>query len=296
MKYEPLVSVIITTYKRSEMIVRAINSVLNQSYKNIEVVVVDDNNPDTEYRKLTEEKLDIFKGNDKVKYIKHSKNMNGAAARNTGIKASDGEIICFLDDDDWYYNNKVELQVKFLIENKDYQAVYCGWKRENKNVIPKFEGDVSFELLNGDALIYTNTIMVWKYAAINCGGWDEEFKRNQEAVFLLRFFYAGYKIGVVDKVLVEFDVSDRSNALDAKGKHEQMDLYINKHEYIINKIKKNNAKKIILSYRYRGILLDYIKAKEVKNAFKLYIKMTKKMPIRYNKDLITYAINYKNIS
>lgn len=290
MTYKPLVSVIITTYKRAQMLKRAIDSVLNQSYKNIEVIVVDDNNPDTEYRRLTEDKISTYEGNEKVKYVKHSKNMNGAAARNTGIKESSGEIVCFLDDDDWYYEDKIELQVNYLINNKQFNAVYCGWKREGKEFTPQVEGDLSFELLNGEALIYTNSIMMWKAAAIKCGGWDEEFKRNQEAVFLLRFFNAGYKIGAVKKVLLEFDISDRSNQLSPIKNHEQMDLYLAKNQYIIEKIKIKNAKKIIYSYRYRGVLLYYIKKGEIINAIKLYFKMIVYIPIRFNNDLLKYFI------
>ena len=84
----PKVSVITPTYKRSGMLPRAIKSVLNQSYQNIEIIVVDDNNPDTEWRIATEERMQEFKDDPRVMYVKHEKNMNGSVARNTGIAAS----------------------------------------------------------------------------------------------------------------------------------------------------------------------------------------------------------------
>ena len=120
------VSTIITTYRRADMLKRAIDSVLNQTYSNIEVIVVDDNDEKSEDRKNTEEIMTSYANNPKVKYIKHKVNMNGAAARNTGIKNSTGEIVCFLDDDDWYLETKIEKQLEFLCKNKDYKAVYCG--------------------------------------------------------------------------------------------------------------------------------------------------------------------------
>ena len=95
------VSVIIPTFKRPGELGRAINSVLAQTYSNIEVVVVDDNNDGDEFRKETELFMKRFESNDRVKYIKHTKNQNGSAARNTGIANSDGEFIAFLDDDDF---------------------------------------------------------------------------------------------------------------------------------------------------------------------------------------------------
>ena len=97
---EELVSVIIPTYKRSEMLPRAVESALNQTYSNIEVVVVDDNDPESTWRKDTSERMLQFKNDNRVKYICHEKNSNGSVARNTGIKNSAGSIIAFLDDDD----------------------------------------------------------------------------------------------------------------------------------------------------------------------------------------------------
>lgn len=289
-KIEPLVSVIITTYKRNNMIGRAIDSVLKQTYKNIEIIVVDDNDPNTEYRKLTEDKMSQYTDNINFKYIKHEKNRNGAAARNTGIKESSGEIVCFLDDDDWFFEDKVEKQVEYLLNNSKFNGVYCGWDRAGKVVLPTKEGDLSYELLSGTNLIYTNTIMMWKKCAIDCKGWDERFKRNQEAVFLLRFFNNGYKIGVVSECLVGFDISDRSNVLAPKKNEEQFVFYLNQHKNLIDKLENESkgTRKKIYSYRYRGILLYYLKERDVLGAIKVYLKMVIRMPITFNKDIVKY--------
>ena len=107
----PLVSVIIPTYKRSDMLPRAINSVLKQTYENVQVVVVDDNDSNSEYRRCTEKQMSFYANDKRVKYIRHCKNSNGAVARNTGIKNADGEIITFLDDDDVYQTDKIKKQV-----------------------------------------------------------------------------------------------------------------------------------------------------------------------------------------
>ena len=177
----------------------------------------------------------------------------------------------------------------------EFNAVYCGWNRDNKIVNPKLEGDLSFELLSGKQLIYTNTIMMWKSIAIDIGGWDERFKRNQEAVFLLKYFECGNKIGVVSKELVQFDISDRSNALNSKGNEEQFNFYLAEHEKNIIKCENyiKDAKKIIYSYRYRGVLLAYLLDKNISGAIRIYIKMMKYIPIRFNKDLFIYI--YKKV-
>ena len=284
------VSTIITTYRIAYMLKRDIDSVLNQTYSNIEVIVVDDNDEKSEDRKNTEEIMTSYANNPKVKYIKHKVNMNGAAARNTGIKNSTGEIVCFLDDDDWYLETKIEKQLEFLCKNKDYKAVYCGWHRNGKIVIPKRKGNLGFELLSGDSLIYTNTIMMWKNIAEKIGGWDERFRRNQEAAFLLRYFKYGFSIGVIEECLVEFDTSDRRNQLDSEKNEEQFEFYLREHEDMIKKLAEfdKNARKKIYSKRYRGVLLYHLKSKNIINAFKVYIKMIKYIPIMFNKDIIVY--------
>lgn len=288
----PLVSVIITTYKRADMLERAIDSVLAQTYKEIEIIVVDDNNPNTDYRIATEKTLEKYKNLYNFTYVKHSKNLNGAAARNTGINKSNGSLVTFLDDDDIYYTKKIEQQVYYLIEHQEFDAVYCGWDRADKKVIPTKIGDLTFEILSGINLVYTNTIMIKKNVALSFQGWDERFKRNQEAAFLLRFFKNGHKIGVVSEVLVEFDISDRENASIAKKNEEDFTFFLNAHKNQIESCsnKKNNAKKIIYSYRYRGVLLAYLKSKKYNSAFKLYIKTIKVIPIRFNLDIIKYVL------
>ncbi len=292
----PMVSVIIPTYKRSDMLPRAISSVLNQTYSNIQVIVVDDNDPNTEYRKKTEILMNQYLSDERVKYIRHIKNSNGSVARNTGIKNSEGEIIAFLDDDDWYYKDKIEMQVLYLLEHQEYRAVYCGWNRDGKVVVPQAKGNLSYNILSGDHIIYTNAIMMWKKDAVACGGWDETFMRHQEAAFLLRYFKYGGIIGVVSKVLVEFDTSDRSNAAGNPYKNEEQTLhYLNSYKDIIEQCgrESKNADKRIWSHRYRGIFLNYLKFHDMVGAVKFYFRCCIKMPFRFLFDMFDYVLKRK---
>lgn len=100
----PLISVVIPTYNRNKILPISLESVMGQTYENFEVIVVDDNSRDN-----TEEVVERYKGH-RVKYIKHSHNRGGAAARNTGIDAAKGEYIAFLDSDDAWVPRKLELQ------------------------------------------------------------------------------------------------------------------------------------------------------------------------------------------
>lgn len=189
------VSVIIPTFKRPGELGRAINSVLAQTYSNIEVVVVDDNNDGDEFRKETELFMKRFESNDRVKYIKHTKNQNGSAARNTGIANSDGEFIAFLDDDDFYLSDRIEHDLDLLNESKEDIAGICsGYLKMYKKYIYKVgterrEDDSCYSLLSG-LVDYAagSTFLVKRSVVEKVGGFDTSFYKHQDWEFLIKIF------------------------------------------------------------------------------------------------------------
>lgn len=113
---KPLVSVVIPTCNRADLLRRAIDSVRNQTYKEIEIIVVDDASSDG-----TPEVVAHI-SDDRLRYLRHERNRGGAATRNTGIQAATGDYIAFLDDDDEWEPDKTEIQMAAL---KSYDAVLC---------------------------------------------------------------------------------------------------------------------------------------------------------------------------
>lgn len=199
-----LVSVIIPTFKRADTLHRAVESVLKQDYHNIEVIVVDDNNPDTKFRKETEKVMDRYINNSRVKYIKHECNKNGSAARNTGFKNSSGEYIMFLDDDDEFLQGKITAQVNCLEErDKEWGACYTRYiRKKNNKIIMKCaetrEGNLLVEELKRNLFVHAGSnLMVRREVFIQMGGFDESFQRNQDIEFLVRVLRK-YKLGFVD--------------------------------------------------------------------------------------------------
>lgn len=116
MTADPFVSVIIPTYKRAMLVQRAIESVLRQTYRNFEILVVDDESPDNT--------TSVVKAipDSRIKYIRHEKNKGLPAVRNTGIRAATGELIAFLDDDDEWREDKLVKQIRAI---DDCDAVLC---------------------------------------------------------------------------------------------------------------------------------------------------------------------------
>lgn len=287
-----LVSVIMPTYKRSDMLERAIDSVRNQTYSNVEIIVVDDNNPETEWRKKTSETMDNYSNDSRVRYICHEKNMNGSVARNTGIENARGEVITFLDDDDWYYPEKIEKQLNYLVSHPQYRACYCGWRRDEEDIIPKLDEDMTYGYLSGTNIIITNSIMMWRENALKCGGFDPAFKRHQEAVFMLRYFRTGEKVGCLPEVLVGFDTSDRSNEPNLTQDEQYNFQYLNEFQDLIDKCEEKNpgARTNIYIYRMKIVLIKYLKYKDYKNAFSLYCKLFRIAPIKLNAVMIKYVV------
>ncbi len=216
------VSVIIPTYKRPTNLLNALTSVAQQDYLNKEILVVNDTGHGSEYNaditsvvnKVVEQFPNVI-----IKFIEHKHNRNGAAARNTGLLASTGEYICYLDDDDIYLPGRLAKSVEALAQKeKSIGAVYCGFLGWNspKNDLNRYtEGDLTQEILLLEYLkhyVHTNTVTYRRSAVLAINGFDESYKRHQDLEFNLRFFEL-FKITSVKEALVRLNPapSDISN-------------------------------------------------------------------------------------
>ena len=121
--HNPMVSVVIPTYKRTvEYVSKAVESVLNQTYPNVEIVVIDDSTSAYDGRQNTENYFKTL-NDPRVIYLQNEKNLGGSLSRNRGIENANGEYITFLDDDDEYKPEKVEKQLRFMQE-KGYEMTF----------------------------------------------------------------------------------------------------------------------------------------------------------------------------
>ena len=214
-QFFPLVSVIITTYHNEVYLPRAIESVLHQSYANIELIVVDDNPPDSQARKNTEAVMERYP---QAIYLRHPENRNGAAARNTGIQAANGQFIAFLDNDDIYFSDHIADCVAALEKNRDCNSVVCGVVKIRGGLcweqIPAPTGDLHRELLFRETALGTGSnLFVNTEAVRKIGGFDERFRRHQDVEFGLRYF-AENKVCSLPKVQIIKEMDGFSNVPD----------------------------------------------------------------------------------
>jgi len=163
-KFTPLVSIVLPTYNRANLLERALRSIINQTYSNFEVIVVDDCSKDA-----TEHVVRSFH-DERIRYIRHEKNMGAVTARNTGINAGRGEYIAFQDSDDEWLSTKLEKQVNaFNFGPPDLGVVYTSFwliDQGKKILIPRSdvkqtEGKIHTALLEKN-FVNTPTTVVRK--------------------------------------------------------------------------------------------------------------------------------------
>ena len=252
-----LITIVIPTYKRSEMLERAIDSCLKQSYKNIEIIIVDDNNPDTEYRKNTEKFMKKYRDNSKIRYIKMKQNGGGSAARNFGIENAKGKYIAFLDDDDYFLDGKLEKQLKFMIDN-DYDASFtaCETYDETKDKLVKvkrynefknYDDLLKFHLV--EMIVGTQTFMYKKSVLESIEGFTQ-VPAGQEYYLMYKTITKGYKVGYLDEILTRLCIHSGERITTGKNKiAAEKFLYDlkKKHFDILNYSQKQKIKYI---YKY----------------------------------------------
>lgn len=270
---EPLVSVIIPTYNRAKYIDRAIMSVLDQTYNNIELIIVDDNGDETEARAKMEEKMKKYLQNPKIHYLKHKINKNGAAARNTGIAYAKGKYIAFLDDDDFYFNDRVEISVKDLEDNRDFDAVYTSCviyenDRIKKINIANIEGNCQYEMLRQIPFFSTGSNMFFRAEALKeINGFNVSFKRHQDLEVMVRYFEK-FLIKCEKKILVAKCEEDKANFPNIDNAIKYKIHFLNCFKEIINSF-DSEKKMMIYHDNYYNLLKNAVRFKNKNAQFKI---------------------------
>lgn len=184
----PLVSVVLPTYDRPEMLVEAVESIERQSYSNIELVVVDDASPIPVREVLADRSIDDIQW----RCFRHDSNRGANAARNTGIRKSNGDLVAFIDDDDRWLPEKIEAQVAMFREGgEDVGVTLVAQKVEYEGEVttvrvPEVEGDATPKLLEGKTGGTFSAIAVRRSAIDAAGLPDERFPSWQDREWLVR--------------------------------------------------------------------------------------------------------------
>lgn len=214
-----LISIIIPVYNREFTVGRAIQSVLNQTYSNFELIIVDDASTDG-----TAEIINSFQDS-RIRFFQLKKNQGAPAARNFGINQANGEWIAFQDSDDVWLPDKLEKQIEIIKKLKKPCIVYTSFYRYKQGKVEYIpdkkdrrnkSGIIHKELLLGN-FITTQTVLAAKECLVKVGGFAVDMPRLQDWELWLRLskFYPFYWIDepLVDVFYTEQSISSEPDKL-----------------------------------------------------------------------------------
>ena len=224
----PFVSVVMPTYNYGRFIKRALNSVLVQTYQNYEIIVVDDASDDD-----TKDIVNQYH-DQRIKYIKHNKNYGPSQARNTGIKASQGTYIAFLDSDDVWMPDKLEAQINvFMNGPENLGLVHTSMqtfdeKTQKISVGPShpYRGQVLEDLLRANQVGNSSVMIKREYldkagdfdvSMRGCEDWDMWIRVSRSCLFEF-----------IDKELVIFTAHSSNSSADMRRMISGREIMLNK--------------------------------------------------------------------
>ncbi len=277
MAKNPLVSIIIPAYNAENYIRRAIESALNQTYKNIEIFVIDDGSTDN-----TAKIIKSYK-DPRLIYL-YQKNQGQGRARNYAIGKSKREYITFLDADDIYLPEKVEKEVRFLLDNPRYQIAYCNMlhfyadKPDQffRKKHPYYSGDLLDDLLNS-VFLNLSTIMIsqelWKKVV---GALNEKKYYSEDWEMFLKIAINGFLFGYIDEDLVKVEIrKDGNTRLENQWMVKENAIKILEKIYPKipkERIRKNQMEKIFRKMEFK-LAIAYLLVGKKKEFYKTFVNL-----------------------
>ena len=267
------VSVILPTFNRANFIVDAINSFKNQTYKNKELIIVDDGS-------LDHTKSLVKKLLDKNIFYYFIKNSGQTIARNFGIAKAKGDYICFLDSDDLWYEKKLELQIEYFKENKNIALCYTNLANFDEKLnfkevssLQKFGGNIYKKLLK-ENFIAMSSVMAKVKIIQEFNMLDKKISFAPDYDLWLKIS-AKYPVGYLDQVLVKYRISNSQISIDKLSRFFSNQNII-KNSLLANKnlLNKKQRQKIWLDFYCKWSYVFFAK-KNKKMALKLSLKAIK---------------------
>jgi glycosyltransferase involved in cell wall biosynthesis len=220
------VSIIIPTYNRADLLSRSVYSVLKQTYKNIEVLIIDDASTDKTESVVNK----IIQEDDRVRYIKNSFNTGPAISRNHAVSKSNAKYICFLDDDDEWLPNKIESQ---LCHIANYPVIGCfsgrvdgysifGFKiLKYRRSIDKQETSVVTlnDVFFNNGRFNPSSVMIKKELFEDVGGFDESLVASQGRDLFVRLLHKFGNGLLLNKRLVNHYQTHGLERISTSNKH-----------------------------------------------------------------------------
>ena len=251
-----LCSIVIPVFGRTDELHEAIESVLEQTYRNVEIVVVDDGStppldPVRDGRACAEQGIPL-------KWIALPSNHGPSAARNTGLQSARGEFVTFLDSDDAMFRGKLEEQIRILRENPNVAAVMCGYATsgdaaksdgEYRDHLPTGEFALERLLAFDRSLSVTGSAGLYRAASVReVDGFDPLLHAVEDFDLLARIVANGGTITTRRKALLHVDVSSKRSHLsnDLKKQENGRVRFLKKHDALLARAPKARIESLLL--------------------------------------------------
>ncbi|MDG5818588.1 glycosyltransferase family 2 protein [Natronococcus sp. A-GB7] len=260
------VSVVIPTYERPAFLEGAIETALDQTYDDLEVIVVDDGSETAYVGRIVDDYPDRVVG------IEHEENRGLSAARNTGIDRASGEYVAFLDDDDRWDETKIERQVRCVDSSDDVGLVTC----LSVSVTPDGEvihverdvpsGDLSDAMLRKNLIGSPSRVLVRRTALEEIGGFDENLPTKQDWDLYIRLCQR-WHVGAVDDHLC-FRTSHESMSSSPEAVTRDYRAVLEKHESLIRERGYWKPATAAIAERAGRAYLDHDELRSARSALK----------------------------
>ena len=267
----PQVSVIIPTHNRAEHLPKALNSVLQQSYQDFEIVVVDDASVDH-----TPQVVARFK-DPRIRYLRHDTNKGGSAARNTGIINSSSPFLAFLDDDDEWVVDKLQKQLSAILKSpQEVGVIYTGHMTVDlatgkvlDKQVPVKNGDLSRALLIENCVGSTSTVLLRRECLNRVGLFDESLPCSQDYDLWIRIS-AKYQFEFIPEALLRYYVHGKRITSNLNQLTRGLELIVKKHP----------MSRIFCGRQYNDIGVNYCLAGDLKSGRKVLMKGIRSRPLQ----------------
>jgi len=270
---EPKVSILIPLYNSEEYIAETIDSCLNQTYNNIEIIIVDDGSTDSglSIAREYESKYEYIK-------VETQKNSGAPVARNRAFELCAGDFIQYLDADDILHPDKIRLQMKVLLEEDDHTIVFGKlgiFQKEIKNTIwmnpsvnKNYDDSKQFllDLWETGAGVFTFLWLTPRKLIEESGGWDESLARNQDGEFFARVTFIASKVLFVENSISyyrtdnEYSISRHVSKKALRATFDSFETYV---ELFKNDISRSDVRKSLALVYSKYLFVLYPEHKEL---------------------------------
>ena len=244
-----MISIILPTYNRAPILKNTILNILQQSYKDIEIIIIDDSSTDN-----TALVVESF-NNKKINYIKHSEQKGTTQSRLTGIKYSTGDYIAFLDDDDFWNRNKLEIEINNINDNVDFtlsnyiikNSIDSSVKKINlKNYAHKFKSEIT----TAPGPFFQCCLFSKKFINKSLCYFESNYEPSEDWHYFLNICALNPNIKYINQYLFTWNFSKTSQSANYKNEWLAIESIVLNNKPIF--LKFNNHKNLSLQFRKLG--------------------------------------------